>query len=155
MAIIIATGSNLNDRLNNLQKAKDELNQLSPVEAQSRIYQSDAIEYLDQPFFYNQILQLKTPGSTPKEFLDALLKIETKMGRVRTISKGPRIIDLDIIFWEDEQIDSPNLTIPHPAWQERSFVALPLNEVPFGKRMIEKYNLILNFKNRAWPIDSI
>jgi 2-amino-4-hydroxy-6-hydroxymethyldihydropteridine diphosphokinase len=80
------------------------------------------------------------------------LRIEKEMGRERDIPKGPRIIDIDILFWGTEQIDVPGLTIPHPRWAERSFVVYPLQELPYFETLKNHYKIPSEFSNTATPI---
>ena len=79
----------------------------------------------DQPDFYNTMLLLET-SLTPRALLSYLLRVERKFGRKRTIKDGPRTLDLDIIFYDDLQIDSAVLTIPHPEWMKRDSVLIPM-----------------------------
>ena len=82
----------------------------------------------NQPDFYNQVIHIKT-GLSAEQLIHAVLQIEEKMGRVRTVKMGPRIIDIDILFFNNEVIDEPGLIVPHPRMQERRFVLLPLAEI--------------------------
>jgi len=140
MSLIIATGSNLGNRTQNLTKALEHLKTSFEFIAQSNVYESEPIDYLDQPSFLNQVLEFKIPADTKAEaVMNLLLHIEKTMGRVRDTSKGPRIIDLDIIFWSNHKINSTHLCIPHPHWRERSFVVLPLRELPYFKELQEQF----------------
>ena len=152
MSLILATGTNLGDREENLLKAKNLLSQYFTFIAQSRIYKSPAIEYEDQPEFFNQVLEFKTPSGIPTEIMDQILNIERELGRERDIPKGPRIIDIDIIFWKLDQISEPNLSVPHPAWQDRSFVALPLQDLPYFQTLKKSFIIPTKFNNTATPI---
>ena len=146
MALIIATGSNLGDKTANLENAKLKLSEYFNLQHISDIYQSAAVGKEDQPGFYNQVLQFELPDMKPEACLEILLEIEQSMGRVRAEKWGPRIIDLDIIFWGKEIVNTPNLTIPHPYWKERSFVVKPMLELPYCKDFKNQYNLNLNFE---------
>jgi 2-amino-4-hydroxy-6-hydroxymethyldihydropteridine diphosphokinase len=123
MNLIVALGSNLGDRQSHLAQAKNELIQhLELVEASS-ILENEAVDYVDQPDFCNQILEFKIPTSlTPTDCLKLFKSIEEKMGRQKRFDKGPREIDIDIIFWGDAVLDLPTLKIPHPQWKMRPFV---------------------------------
>jgi 2-amino-4-hydroxy-6-hydroxymethyldihydropteridine diphosphokinase len=94
----------------------------------SSIYETEPVEFTDQPQFLNCAVALET-SSTPEQLMLQLLTIEKAMGRQRIQKKGPRTIDLDILLFEDEVIATPVLTIPHPAMQYRRFVLEPLAEV--------------------------
>ncbi len=152
MSLFIATGSNLGDRLLHLNEARDILSREFSFIAESRVYESPAVDYLNQPDFYNQVLEFKIPGDNPENVMKKLLEIEKIMGRNRTIPKGPRVIDLDIIFWSHDEISSPSLTIPHPRVFERSFVVLPLSELPGFKNLQLKFQFNFSFDNTASPI---
>lgn len=142
MSLIIALGSNMGDRLNNLKIAKWILSSRFEIEAASQVYTSTPVDYLDQPDFLNQVLQFKRPPHfSPIQILDLIQEIETILGRTRTIDKGPRIIDIDLIFVGTEKLNTPRLTIPHPRWAERSFVVRPLSELPFYQELIQKFSI--------------
>lgn len=94
----------------------------------SSIYETEPVEFTDQPQFLNCAVALET-SSTPEPLMLQLLTIEKAMGRQRIQKKGPRTIDLDILLFGDEVVDTPGLTIPHPAMQHRRFVLEPLAEI--------------------------
>ncbi len=152
MSLIIATGSNLGDKANNLALALNELSTHFDLIQASRIYSSPAIEYLQQPDFYNQVLEFKTPSITPSDALEIMLAIELKLGRKRDISKGPRTIDIDIIFWDLKKHNTKNLVIPHPSWAQRSFVVMPLSELPYFETLKNHYKIPTQFENTAVPL---
>ena len=108
---------------------------LGRVAAISSFRTTDPVGYLDQPQFVNAALLLMTELS-PLELLHALLQIELEMGRTRegVPAKGPRVIDLDLIFYDDLVLEVPGLTLPHPAMRERAFVLEPLAEIAPGWR---------------------
>lgn len=152
-ALIIATGSNLGDRQSFLTIAQQELTKHFEFEAASRIYVSKAVDYTQQPDFYNQVLQFKLPLSvSPKMCLETLLEIEKYMGRTRDVLRGPRTIDLDILFWGTESFNEENLTVPHPRWDERSFVVLPLQELPFFQTLKKYFTIPSTFTVMASPL---
>ncbi len=152
MSLILATGSNIGDREANLNLAMKELKNIFQLTAKSQIYKSAAIEYEDQPEFFNQVLEFETPSINPHTAMKEILKIEKKLGRRRDIPKGPRTIDIDIVFWDLEQIKSRELTIPHPAWNQRSFVIEPLKELPYFQTIIKHFNIPSQINNTAQPI---
>lgn len=151
-SLFIATGSNLGNREENLSCAKEHLKQYFEFIAESRIYESPAVDYLEQPDFYNQALEFRLPDSTPEKVMSLLLEIEKTMGRNRLIPKGPRLIDLDILFWGTSVFNSESVQIPHPRLFERSFVVLPLSELPGFKLLEKKYQFNFSFNNHATPI---
>lgn len=158
MSIFIATGSNLGDSLLHLANAKKNLCQKFTLIAESQIYYSPPVGYTDQPNFYNQVLEFEDASISPHEIIKLLLQIETEMGRVRNIKDGPRIIDIDFLFYHLEQIklSDPELIIPHPRLFERSFVILPLMELP-GFQMLKKHFTFKTeqFDSPAWPYKKI
>lgn len=152
MSLFIATGTNLGNKKLNLENAKKMLCEKLDLIAESRIYLSSAVDYLDQPDFYNQVLEFKIPNISPEAVMNFLLETEKNLGRNRTIPKGPRNIDLDIIFWANKEMESEILTLPHPRLFERSFVVLPLAELPGFKNLQNKYSFKFTFDNSATPI---
>lgn len=152
MSLIIATGSNIGDSLQNLEEAKIILSQKFDLIAASRIYVSKAVEYENQPDFFNQVLEFRIPALSPHQVMKELLAIEKSLGRNRNIPKGPRTLDLDIIFWGLEEINSEHLTIPHPRWSERSFVVKPLRELPFFQTIEKCFTIPRSFNVDASPI---
>jgi 2-amino-4-hydroxy-6-hydroxymethyldihydropteridine diphosphokinase len=151
MSLIISTGTNLGDRKKNLTVAKQELEKYFDLIASSSIVESAAVDYLNQPDFLNQVLEFKIPQMSPKQTLKQILCIEKSLGRIRDISKGPRIIDIDIIFWGTESININSLTIPHPSWAERSFIAIPLKDLPFHTTISEYFRVPTEFNNTCYP----
>jgi len=152
MSLIIATGSNLGDSLKTLSVAKETLNNKFGLIAASRVYTSKAIEYENQPDFFNQVLEFNLPDLPPQEVLKYILLIEQEFGRSRNIPKGPRNLDLDILFWGLEEINEFNLVVPHPRWSERSFVVKPLSELPFFQTIEKCFTISNNFEVDAYPI---
>jgi len=111
-----------------LREAIRRLESTGKLRSLSSIYETEPVEFTDQPQFLNCAVALET-SSTPEQLMLQLLTIEKAMGRQRIQKKGPRTIDLDILLFEDEVIATPVLTIPHPAMQYRRFVLEPLAEV--------------------------
>ena len=130
----IALGSNLGDRARNLRDALTHLATLGKVLAVSTFHATAPVGYLDQPDFLNAAALLETE-LPPLLLLDALLEIEQTMGRVRIgiPAKGPRLIDLDLLLYRTDgdqiTLQTPTLTLPHPALHERLFVLAPLAEI--------------------------
>ncbi|MBZ5505673.1 MAG: 2-amino-4-hydroxy-6-hydroxymethyldihydropteridine diphosphokinase [Acidobacteriia bacterium] len=127
--VYLSLGSNVGDREENLREGLRRLKDLGVVEAVSSLYETEPVEVQrEQPWFLNCAAQMQTE-LTPEEFLTQMLAVEQWMGRRRTEPKGPRTIDIDILFFGNAVLDSPALTIPHPALQQRRFVLEPLAEI--------------------------
>ena len=155
MSVVLALGTNQGDLISNLKKAISRINLISSVVEVSRIYESEPFGPIPQPNFYNLVLESTTPKTTPTEYMNSLLEIELQMGRIRNQKWGPRIIDIDILFWEDQTINSSFLTIPHPLIQQRSFVLLPLSEITFYNKIKNKYPVPNDskFLTHSWPLE--
>jgi len=130
MVAAIALGSNLGDREANLRAAVERLGRLGEVVAVSSFYDTEPVGYTDQPRFLNGAVVLKT-DIAPLELMRELLAIERGMGRDRakSVVKGPREIDLDLLLYGDVVRSTEELTLPHPAMAERRFVLEPLAEI--------------------------
>jgi 2-amino-4-hydroxy-6-hydroxymethyldihydropteridine diphosphokinase len=152
MSLIIATGSNLGNSQDFLKQAVIKLNEHFDFIAASRIYRSKAVDYIDQPDFFNQVLEFRIPQISPEEAMRLLLRIESEIGRKRNVLRGPRTIDLDILFWGTEHIQAEIVTIPHPRWHERSFVVRPLHELPFFKSLEKCFTIPRSFDVDAIPV---
>ncbi len=126
----IGIGSNLGDRIQNCKLAVKSISSVPKISLikQSSWIETDPVGYLDQNRFINGAVLIETSLS-PTDLLNELQKIENKMGRVRTIPMGPRTIDLDLLLYDDLQIKTETLTIPHPRMKERDFVQIPLLEI--------------------------
>jgi len=132
--VYIALGSNLGDRAENLRVAREQIEapDLHVLRASS-IYETAPRDVEDQPWFLNQVIECDT-DLFPRQLLERLQKIERAMGRKRTIAKGPREIDLDILLFGNAVVKAPELEIPHPRLAERRFVLEPLAELVPDKR---------------------
>jgi 2-amino-4-hydroxy-6-hydroxymethyldihydropteridine diphosphokinase len=126
--VYVAMGSNIGNRLESLKTAICELRPHTLVTRTSNVYETPPWGYLEQPAFLNMVVEVQTL-LTPAELLRQLQSIEQKIGRVKTILNGPRVIDLDIILFEDHVYEDEQLSIPHPRLRERAFVLLPLADV--------------------------
>ncbi len=127
--IFLATGSNLGDRLTYLQAAQTRIAEMiGLIQKASSIYVTQAWGVQEQPDFLNQVLAVETVFS-PLEVLEKIQQIEKEMGRERRVKWGQRLIDIDILFYEQAIIQTGQLVIPHPFLQERNFVLIPLNEI--------------------------
>ncbi len=131
--VVIGLGTNLGDRYQNLLAALDSLSQFLIFQAVSSIYETKPVGYLEQPLFLNAVSYFYT-NLLPLEILKRCKKIEKKLGRVAGPKFGPRVIDLDILFYENRVFESKHLILPHPRLCERAFVLLPLSEIlPYFK----------------------
>lgn len=124
----LGLGTNLGDREENLRKAIEVIALKMTVGKQSSLYETFAWGYTDQPDFLNQVIQVET-DLTPLRLLNFLKKTEAELGRVENFRYGPRLIDIDILFYDDLVKNTRRLQIPHPKIPERAFVLVPLNEV--------------------------
>ena len=127
---VIALGSNIPSRKRHLETAVQHLKALEGAEVmdRSRIYETPAVGGPPQGPFLNAALSIQATLE-PLALLSVLLLIEKKMGRTRTERNGPRIIDLDIIFYENRLLSDPRLELPHPRFRERGFVLWPLQDI--------------------------
>jgi 2-amino-4-hydroxy-6-hydroxymethyldihydropteridine diphosphokinase len=134
----LSLGSNLGDRESHLRDALARLEASGRIVALSSFYETEPVDFTDQAWFLNCAVAFETTQS-PEELMASILRIEQQMGRKRTQRKGPRIIDVDILLFDDAIIDSPALTVPHPAMHERRFVLQPLAEIaPKAKHPVRK-----------------
>lgn len=150
--LVLALGSNLGNCLLNLKNARHELElQFGQYEA-SQIFISDAVDYQNQPDFYNQVLVFDLPQLDAKDVLLKTMNIENELGRQRSIRFGPRIIDIDIIFYADQKLNLDHLIIPHPRFLQRSFVVYPLLELSIKSWLLDNYSIPDHFEVAAKPI---
>ena len=124
----LSLGSNVGDRGNHLRAAIERLRQYGQVTSVSSFYETEPVEFTEQPWFLNCAVALETT-ETPAQLMADLLSIEKTLGRQRGEKKGPRTIDIDILLAGDTMVDTPDLTIPHPAMAQRRFVLEPLAEI--------------------------
>ncbi|MBV6427527.1 MAG: Bifunctional folate synthesis protein [Haliscomenobacter sp.] len=130
--VYLGLGTNLGDRLANLERAKTLVQErIGTILLQSSVYQTEPWGLKDQPEFYNQVLLLETRLS-PETILDLILQIEKEMGRIRHQKWDRRLIDIDILFYDQEVLLLDRLTIPHPLMEKRNFVLAPLAEIAPG-----------------------
>ena len=126
--VYLGLGSNMGDREANLTKAIALLSKKMRLLKQSSLYETAAWGYTEQADFLNQALQLET-DLKPLPLLNFLKKTEVEIGRVENFRYGPRLIDIDILFYDDLIRNTKKLQIPHPRIAERAFVLVPLNEI--------------------------
>ncbi len=126
--VYLGLGSNLGDRWANLQRARQALAVALHPRAVSPIYETPPWGFTEQPSFLNQVICAETDLS-PGELLRTLKQIEARLGRQDGPRYGPRLIDVDILFYDDLVLESPQLTIPHPRLDERAFILTPLADL--------------------------
>lgn len=128
MQVFLGLGSNLGDRQANLARALKLLGERLHIELVSSLYETEPVDYAEQPPFLNAICRAQTELG-PMQLLSLAKGIEASLGRVPSFPNAPRPIDIDIIFYGDLIMETPELTIPHPRLKERAFVLIPLLEV--------------------------
>ncbi|GAA4844260.1 2-amino-4-hydroxy-6-hydroxymethyldihydropteridine diphosphokinase [Algivirga pacifica] len=127
--VFLLLGGNMGDRLQMLQRAKETLEkEVGSLLKASSVYETAAWGKTDQPSFYNQVLFMETALS-PQALLETVLGVEQALGRERLEKWGARLIDIDILFYDNQQVDQEHLKIPHPFIQERRFTLEPLCEL--------------------------
>jgi len=126
--VYLGLGSNLGNRQDNLDRALDFLSQRLRVEKISSVYETEPVGNINQPRFLNLVCQAYT-RLAPLELLTLAKSIESKLGRTSNKPNTPRPIDIDILFYGEQVIETPELVIPHPRLIERAFVLIPLAEI--------------------------
>ena len=126
--VYLALGSNLGNRLSNLKNAVSNLPPQMEVKKKSLVYETPPWGHTDQPHFLNQVVMVHT-YMEPEDLLGHIKRLETVLGREPTFENGPRVIDIDILFYGDKIVDEKNLKIPHPEFEKRKFAIVPLKEM--------------------------
>ena len=144
--VYLSIGTNMGERYENLQHAVDLLKEKKELELirVSSVFETAAVGYTDQADFLNIAVHLKTTISSV-EMLNICQEIERELGRVREFRWGPRVIDLDILLYNQENIETENLIVPHPRMYERAFVLVPLVEItpsPFDEQLQQAHDLL-------------
>ena len=142
--VFILLGTNLGERVNNLETAANLIqNEIGEIEKKSKIYETEPWGVIDQPNFLNQILKIN-PKSSPENTLRKCLSIENKMGRERLRKWGERLIDIDLLFYNELIFNTLELVLPHPRLHQRNFTLVPMEEIApnfshpiFNKTMFE------------------
>ncbi len=146
--VVLALGSNLGNRKENLLRALTEISKVARVLSVSDVYETEPVGYLEQDNFFNATILCET-SLLPNELLDFCKKIEEQMGRKKSFRNAPRPIDIDIIFYEAVSMKSERLEIPHPRWSERDFVISPLLDI-FDDSLFET-----NFESDIYSVLSV
>jgi 2-amino-4-hydroxy-6-hydroxymethyldihydropteridine diphosphokinase len=131
--VYLGLGSNLGDRAANLRGALKAIGAFAQIEAVSRVYESEPVGYIDQPEFWNLVARVRTTLQ-PEALFVRLKQVETDLGRTPAFRNAPRLIDIDILSYDQLVLNTPTLEIPHPRMRERSFVLYPLAELEPGFR---------------------
>tara|TARA_Y200000002_G_scaffold162003_1_gene133746 strand:- start:471 stop:944 length:474 start_codon:yes stop_codon:yes gene_type:complete len=139
-SIYLSLGSNIGNRENNLKLALKELSEILRIKKISSIYETEPLLYQKQDNFLNIVVEVSYFDEA-ESLLKNIKAIEKKMGREATLRFGPRIIDIDIIFFNEQEINDESLTIPHKEWKNRLFVIAPLYEVLDRKIEESKFNI--------------
>jgi 2-amino-4-hydroxy-6-hydroxymethyldihydropteridine diphosphokinase len=136
MTAYLGLGANLGDRLEQLKQAVELLNHTKGicVKRISSVYETSPVGFLEQPDFYNLVIEIQTT-LTPAELLRHALKIEKKLHRIREVRWGPRTMDIDLLLYDERIIEQEKLTVPHPRMTERAFVLIPLREIAGNLRI--------------------
>lgn len=125
----LLTGSNIDDRAENLRQAAHFIGQeIGEIARSSSVYETEPWGLSAQNWFFNQAFEVKTT-LTARQILEKIKAIEAKMGREQVERNGPRLIDIDLLFLGNEQIDEPGLRVPHPEIPNRNFVLVPMMEI--------------------------
>lgn len=145
MKAYLGIGTNIGDRMENLQNSISALNllPLTKVTQLSDVYETDPVGYDDQDNFLNICVEVETKLNSDN-LLGAALGIEAGLGRIRTIKNGPRIIDIDVLLYGDECENSETLILPHPRMMERGFVLVPLMDIDFESKFINRNDVDKN-----------
>ncbi len=143
MKAYLGIGTNIGDRMQNLQDSIDALNLLpfTTVKDVSNVYETDPVGYENQDDFLNIVVEVETELN-PDNLLGACLGVEAGLGRIRTIKNGPRIIDIDLLIYENETSNTNTLVLPHPRMMERNFVLKPLLDLNFSNSIISRDDVL-------------
>lgn len=127
--VFLSLGSNIGNRASNLSRAIQSLRARGvDVIRESSLYETEPVEFREQAWFLNSVVEAQTDLS-PSDLLKALLEIERSLGRERRALKGPRVIDMDVLLYGDEEVHTSEIDIPHPRMAERRFVLVPFAEI--------------------------
>ena len=150
--IILSLGSNIGDKKSNLETAINQINKFSTIKKISSIYESDPILLKEQDNFFNLVLEIDYK-KTVIELLETTKDVERRMGRKKTVKYGPRIIDIDIVFFNNQIVNSKDLVVPHIDWSNRVFVVKPLSEL-FKEFNMKEYKLDVQKINKVGRVNT-
>lgn len=142
MKAYLGIGTNIGNRMENLQNAISSLNLLpsTTVSQISNVYETDPVGYAEQDNFLNIVVEVETKLNSDN-LLGAALGIEAGLGRIRIIKNGPRVIDIDLLLYGDEGKNTETLILPHPRMMERGFVLVPLADLEFESKFVNKNDI--------------
>ena len=149
--VYLALGSNLGNRLSNLKQAVAAFSPQMEVKARSHVYETPPWGYEDQPRFLNQVIKVKT-YLEPEPLFKHIKRLEVALGRKISFQNGPRLIDIDLLFYDDLILNTTSLVIPHPRLHERGFVLLPLMDIdpdlvhPVNKKSVREMVALSNIE---------
>ncbi len=159
--VLIGIGSNLGDREHVIDQALLVLRNRFIWRNGSPVYESKPAYVEDQPYFLNLVCDIETYLS-PEQLLDQLKQIEVQLGRTPSFRYGPRLIDLDLLFYEDQVMETPGLCLPHPRLSERAFVLAPLVDIApewihpqLGISVVDLYKQLGDVTDQVWLYGSI
>jgi 2-amino-4-hydroxy-6-hydroxymethyldihydropteridine diphosphokinase len=124
----LGLGTNIGDRERNLQDALKRISAVARIDTVSSVYETEPVGFKEQEDFWNVVARVKT-DLPAAQLMDELIAIEKTMGRERSFPNAPRIIDIDILLYDDVRVDTAHLQIPHPRLTQRAFVLKPLLEI--------------------------
>ncbi len=144
--VYLGLGSNIGDREAHITQALQLISEICEVKKKSHLYLTEPVGDIKQDWFLNNVIEVKTELD-PEHLLSSIKSIERTIGRVKTVKNGPRIIDIDILFYGDQIVQTKNLIIPHPLLHERLFVLQPMLDLNpdfvhpvLKKSILELYN---------------
>lgn len=142
MKAYLGIGTNIGNKIENLQNAIGALNllPLTKVTQISDVYETDPVGYADQDNFLNIVVEVET-NLNADNLLGSALGIEAGLGRIRIIKNGPRVIDVDLLLYGDESKNTETLILPHPRMMERGFVLVPLSDIDFESKFVNKNDI--------------
>jgi len=148
--VFLGLGSNIGDKEEHIRKALTSLSNICNVRRTSNLYLTEPVGYTEQDWFLNCVVEVETDVD-PKKLLSSIKSIERKLGRKKTVKNGPRIIDIDILFYGVCVVNSKNLVIPHPLLQERLFVLQPMMDLnPGFVHPVLKKTIYELYVDRLW-----
>jgi 2-amino-4-hydroxy-6-hydroxymethyldihydropteridine diphosphokinase len=148
--VFFGLGSNIGDKEEHIRKALTSLSNICNIRRTSHLYLTEPAEYTEQDWFLNCVVEVETDVD-PKKLLSSIKSIERTLGRTKTVKKGPRIIDIDILFYGNHVINTKDLVIPHPFMQERLFVLRPMMEInPDFVHPVLKKSIHELYEENAW-----